>query len=270
MKQASTDICYLCGQTLTPPTNVDHPVMQQLFAPEIRRKHNLSQLITFKVHEACNTAYKLDEDYFVRTLMPFAPGSVAGNAIYNKALKDYRAGKQVPLMRKVLSEFDPSPSGLILPDGKVAKRFDGDRLKRVAWKMVRGLHFYHTGEVLPEGWSTVGVALFSPDQPPPEAVIEFARTHTGHGTYPGVFDYKFDKYPEANNVHFWLLLLWDRIIFQVAFHDPACSCERCETDRAPKRGRTAVPAKFALLVIAGLILLAVLVAAITMGFNPFR
>ena len=72
MKKSQAAICYLCGRTLSPPINVDHPVMQQLFAPEIRRKHNISKLITFDVHTACNTAYQHDEDYFVRSLMPFA------------------------------------------------------------------------------------------------------------------------------------------------------------------------------------------------------
>jgi len=119
MKKLSTTVCYLCGKPLVPSTNVDHPIMQQIFAPEIRRKHNISRLITLEVHQSCNTSYKRDEDYFVRTLIPFARGSEAGNAIYAKALNDYRIGKQVPLTKKVLSEFDPNPSGLTLPGGKV-------------------------------------------------------------------------------------------------------------------------------------------------------
>ena len=57
MKKVVSTLCYLCGKPLAPPTNADHPVMQQLFAPEIRRKFNVSQLITLDVHQACNTAY---------------------------------------------------------------------------------------------------------------------------------------------------------------------------------------------------------------------
>jgi len=120
----------------------------------------------------------------------------------------------------------------VLPSGKTVKRFEGARLRRVVWKMVRGLHFYHTGEVLPEQWSTVGVKLFSPDERPTDDVLLFARTTSSRGTYPGVFDYKFDKFPEANNLHYWLLLLWDRLIFRIAFHDLTCVCEKCEADRA--------------------------------------
>ena len=231
MKKALTNICYLCGKPLVPPTNADHPVMQQLFAPEIRRKYNISKLLTLDVHKSCNTAYKHDEDYFVRTLMPFARGSESGNAIYAKVLNDYRVGKEVLLTRKVLREFDPTPGGLILPGGKVVKRFESERLRRVAWKMVRGLHFHHTREVLPEQWSTVGVKIFSPDEQPSNDVLLFASRTNSRGTYPGVFDYKFDKFPESNNLHYWLLLLWDRLIFRVSFHDPHCACEKCEADR---------------------------------------
>src|SRR5260370_39749494 len=110
-------MCDPCGNQLVPPINADHPVMQQLFAPEIRRKYS-PQLITLDVHKACNTAYKNDEDYFVRTLVPFARGSEAGNAIYAKVLLDFRAGKQVLLYKMILREFDPTPSGLVLPGGK--------------------------------------------------------------------------------------------------------------------------------------------------------
>jgi hypothetical protein len=101
-----------------------------------------------------------------------ARGSVAGDAIYNKALKDFRAGKQVPLMTMVLNEFDRNPSGLLLPDGKVLKRFKGKRIARVGWKMVRGLHFHHAGEVPPEDWPTLSVQLFPlTETPPPEITL---------------------------------------------------------------------------------------------------
>jgi hypothetical protein len=252
MKQTSTNICYLCGRPLAPPMNVDHPIMQQLFAREIRKAHNFSKLITLPVHQACNTAYKADEDYFLRALilMPHARESVAGNAIYRKVLKDYGAGKEVKLIHKILDEFDPSPSGLLLPE-KVVRRPDGKRIRRVIWKMVRGLHFYHSGgEVLPERWSTVDVTRFNPDQPPDAdalEILEFAGTHPSRGTYGGVLDYKFDKYPQVNDLcpevnalHYWLFLLWDRLIFRVTFHDPACLCETCATDRdqpSPGGGR---------------------------------
>ena len=91
-------------------------------------------------------------------------------------------------------------------------------------------------EVLPERWSSVGVKLFGPDDQPPEDVLWFAANRSSRGTYPGVFDYKFDKFPGPRNLHYWLLLLWDRLMFRVAFHDPGCSCETCAADRAAVSG----------------------------------
>jgi hypothetical protein len=234
MKKVVSTLCYLCGKPLAEPINADHPVMQQLFPPEIRRRYNVSQLITLDVHKACNTAYQDDEDYFVRTLMPFARGSEAGNAIYAKVLGDFRTGKQIPLTKMVLREFDQNPSGLLLPGGKVVKRFQGERLRRVAWKIVRGLHFYHNNEVLPENWNSVGVQIYAGETPPPDDVQCFINIAPSRGIYPGVFDYKFDTFPEAKNLHYWLLLLWNRIIVRLHFHDAACTCPMCipETSQA--------------------------------------
>jgi len=95
--------------------------------------------------------------------------------------------------------------------------------------MVRGLHFFHTGEVLPEHWETVSVQLYPGDKPPPEDVRAFISFAPSRGTYPGVFDYKLDKFnlPGGRELHYWLLLLWYRIIVRVHFHDPACTCETC-------------------------------------------
>jgi hypothetical protein len=69
--------------------------------------------------------------------------------------------------------------------------------------------------------------------PPPDDVRGFAGIAPSRGTYPAVFDYKFDTFPEAKNLHCWLLLLWDRIIVRVAFHDPTCTCTTCTPGRSP-------------------------------------
>ncbi|HEX4484623.1 MAG TPA: hypothetical protein VH088_00045, partial [Terriglobales bacterium] len=147
---ALPEICYLCCNKLTKPTNVDHVPPQQIFPPGLRKAHGPLQLLTIPVHKGCNTAYKADEEYFVHTLMPFARGTVAGDAVYSHVLSSYRAGHNAGLVRKVLGEFDPRPSGLILAGGKVVKRFDGKRIKRIAWKIVRGLMFHHFGVEYPE------------------------------------------------------------------------------------------------------------------------
>ena len=61
-----------------------------------------------------------------------------------------RRPEQAKLLRKVLNEFERQPSGLILPPNIVLKRFEGDRIARVIWKIVRGLYFYHFGVFVAE------------------------------------------------------------------------------------------------------------------------
>jgi hypothetical protein len=224
------DLCYLCGEPLAKPVSYDHVPMQQLFAREVRKKHNLSNLFTIPVHDRCNKTYQPDEDYFVHSLMPFAPGSYSGKALYQKVLRDYRGGKNVGLVGKILGEFEPRPSGLVLAGNKVAKRFEGKRISRIAWKIVRGLYFRHHNEVLPADLTT-WVSLTPPGEMPPEHFMIFMSLpdNEPHGQYPGVFDYRFQRFTEVQDIHYWALLIWDSIIITVIFHDPKCSCEQCRS-----------------------------------------
>lgn len=220
--------CYLCGLPLCEPISVDHVPPKQLYARKIRKAHHPLLLDTLPVHDACNKAYQLDEDYFIHTLMPFGLGSVAGQAVYNDVLQKYRRRQKVGLTLRVLREFDPRPSGLTLPGGKVVKRFQGARIQRIAWKMVRGLFFMHHGRVLPADWKP-SVSLTAPGETPPEHFLYFMNLpdRPEHGRYPGVFAYRFDNYNEVHNLHYWALLIWDRIIITVIFHDPVCTCASC-------------------------------------------
>ena len=232
------DICYLCGKPLQEPINRDHVPPQQLYADEVRKRHS-PNLLTIPVHEACNSSYQLDEDYFVSSLMPFAVDSYSGNAFYSEILRKYKLGERrsiVQLVQKILREFEDRPAGLILPPGKIVKRFDGERLKRVTLKIVRGLYFHHFNKVLPqEQESSLRIVL--PDQVPPKDFICIANEPT-HGLYPGAFDYRFKIFPEVNNFHYWAFLLWDRIILLFTFHDPACTCDACiaKQSRQPNFG----------------------------------
>jgi hypothetical protein len=221
-------ICYLCEKPLLEPIGLDHAPPKQLFAKKIRKAHSL-QLLTIPVHDACNKSYQHDEDYFVHTLMPFAPHSYAGKAIYDEVLRKFRSGEKIGLTKKVLNEFERRPSGLVLPENIVIKRFEGHRIQRIAWKIVRGLYFHHSKNTFPENLIT-GVTVTSPDQKPPEHFIMFMSMpdNESHGLYPAVFAYRFQKFFEGEHkLHYWALLLWDRIIITVIFHDPTCECVQC-------------------------------------------
>jgi hypothetical protein len=46
-----------------------------------------------------------------------------------------------------------------------------------------------------------------------------------------VFNYTFDTFPESNDLHYWALLVWHRIIVRVVSHDPAFACNTCVSAR---------------------------------------
>jgi len=229
---ARPTLCYLCGKSLSEPTNVDHVPPKQLYVQEIRKKHPLN-LLTIEVHTDCNKSFQHDEDYFVNTLAPFAQGSYAGSALLRDVFTKHAEGKKRGLVQKVLNEFDHRPSGIIIPPGQVVKRFEGARVHRVAWKIVRGLYFHETGQVLPEDTPS-STEVFAPDRPPSAGFSLVLADLDGEGDYPGVFDYKHRVISEANNLNYWGMLFWDRVILAVAFHDPACGCDHCVKVRAAR------------------------------------
>lgn len=222
--------CYLCGYPLPDLTSQDHCPPRALFARKIRQQNDL-ELITKPVHMGCNKSYMRDEEYFRATLVPFAPGSEAGDAIFEQFIEGSRRdSKKRKLAKKILREFETRPSGLHLPAGRVIKRQEGDRISRVAWKIVRGLYFHHHNTILPGDIHTV-CEVTPPKERPPELFIGVTGLpgDETHGRYPGIFDYRF-RVLEADygKLHHWALLIWDRIIVTVNFHNPwSCECESC-------------------------------------------
>lgn len=227
-------LCYLCGKPLAHPTSVDHVPPRQLYAKAVRREHN-PNLLTIPVHAACNRSFQHDEDYFVNTLVPFGLGSYAGMALLREVFTKYTAGEKQRLVGKVLGEFQHTPGGILLPPGLVAKRIEGTRVHRVAWKIVRGLYFHEFGQVLPE-YTPSGLEIAPPDRPPPARFLHALHDLPSRGSYPGVFDYKYTQFAELHGFNYWALLLWDRLILIVTFHSPSCGCERCVSVRTQHEG----------------------------------
>lgn len=144
----------------------------------------------------------------------------AANELYKHIREKYRRLKNVALIRKVIGEVEPHPSGLVLPGGKVIKRFDSIRVERVIWKIVRGLYFDHSGNVLPEKLAVTWTLTGPDDGPPPDHFLRFTGMpdNPSYGKHPGVFAYQFQVFREMQPYgHYWALLLWDKLIITVAF-----------------------------------------------------
>ena len=224
MVEPTLESCYLCGEEIAEDRTADHVPPKQVYSREIRHQHN-PNLLTLPTHGACNHSFQMDEEYFVHAVAPLAIGSYSGSSMVREIAGQYDEGRNVPLSKCVFSEFERRPSGLVLPSGKIVKRYDGDRVWRVAWKIVRGLYFFEYRLFLPEDTPNV-IELVSPEEKLPP-VFSILRDEPIRGLYPRVFHYKYCRPQAINDFHLWVLRLWEELSLCVAFHDPACECDLC-------------------------------------------
>lgn len=183
-------------------------------AKELRRRYQI-RLVTLRTHRACNKSFSLDEEYFKHCLIPFARGSEAGDAIWRKSVSEYRSGKNTKLVSQVLQQVKSEVNGVLLPVGRVWLDFDHSRIDRVVGKIIKGLYSADTGKFLdlPEH---IGTVFTFPGQAPPDDYVEIMRTlpSDSKGEHQGVFAYR--SYV-VDDLHYWALLLWDRVIITASF-----------------------------------------------------
>jgi hypothetical protein len=220
----NNQICYLCGLAIEKDVCRDHVPPKQFYAKVLRQNHS-PNLFTLPVHSTCNSAYQKDEDYFVHSIAPLTKGSYSGNEIWKDITHQFQRPQGQIIGQMIRKEFEKRPSGLYLPGGKVVKRFDADRIWRIVWKIARGLFYKEHNRYLPEDTPKLFKVVSVGEEPP--AKFEAVRNSPSRGQYPAVFDYKYIVIPELDNIHFWAMLFWDRLITLIAFHDPDCSCEIC-------------------------------------------
>jgi hypothetical protein len=219
------NVCYLCGLPLNGDRTNDHVPPKQFFPAEFRRGAG-PQLLTLPSHVSCNKAFQGDEDYVVTTLAGFAcERSEAGRLLWRDVNRNFGRSSGQTLGNMILREFEDRPSGLVLPPGKIAKRFDGTRLRRVMWKIARGLYFHENGRVLPES-TPAFVRLVLPGEQPP-AEMQAVLSEPEQGRYTAVFAYRHRLFDIDDGMHVWALWLWDCVACSVACHDPACRCAKC-------------------------------------------
>lgn len=220
------ETCYICGEVLDELISKDHVPMIQFYSKEVRRDENFN-LLKLPVHDKCNKSFQHDEDYFIHTLIPFGAKTKTGKSLLEEKFKKYHEqGNQILLMNKVFREFEHTPSGIILPPDMVAKRFEGERVFRVAWKILRGLFFYNEGKIIPEDLPR-SFEIKAPHEMPPDAFIAALGVKPILGDYTPAFAYRYAQISEVHNMWFWAFWLWESLTLCFAFHDLDCDCKVC-------------------------------------------
>lgn len=206
--------CYLCGLEISEDRTADHVPALTFYPPSLRTEFNFDKLLTVPAHQSCNKSHERDEEYFKWALARIASGSVSGDARIRDNIRRVARGESVGLARKTLQEFEERPSGLYLPSHLVLKRVDGQRILRVAWKIVRGLYFNDKLSILPEA-TFFTVELVEPcvaAERSTNPLWEEVKAQPSRGPYPWVFDYKYiGMAMDDRMLHCWAMLFWDRI-----------------------------------------------------------
>lgn len=229
-RRLSMTICYLCGEPIAvEDMSRDHLPPAQFFPKAVRRSQNLDGLITIPAHKRCNTAYRSDEEYFLWSVGPLTGEGPIGDALVTDLARRYRKQSFQGLAIKTFEEYEMSPGGPRPPEGMTVKRADASRLKRVAWKMVRGLFWLKEGAILPER-TPHQVRMVGPYGPVDEhsaRLWDLLKTQPREGTYDQVFDDRYHRHPGSPRIHLWGMLFWARVTVFLYHHDPTCRCEAC-------------------------------------------
>ena len=211
-------LCYLCGSPLTAPTNRDHVPMKQLWTPEIRKQYS-PQLDTLEVHPQCNSDFQSDEEYFVASILPFAPFTLAGKSHFSKMKNETIAGTKVPLKSMVKQQFHRQIGGIFLPNNIIAYSFDSARMRRVIWKIVRGLHFRHFHEILSSSCPATIEFFTNNNIPDHFKLFQGLDDNPEHGKYPAIFSYKYKTIEDEVNHNYWAMLFLDCVIVTAVFEE---------------------------------------------------
>jgi|GEM_PF-813213 len=209
-------VCYLCGHIIEDSYDKDHVPPMSIFPSEIRRAHHIEPVAKHATHPACNRSYAKDEEYFRQSLGPLAHESSSGRSLAKDIKKLARRPQSRPLYLKVLDEFQEAPGGIVLPPWLIGKRYDGPRIRRVIWKITRGLFLHEKGSILSENLPG-RIELFGPKDKPPDLFLQSLSPLPSHGQYSGVFDYKYvelSSQKAAIHGHYWGLLFWDTVLVQ--------------------------------------------------------
>lgn len=219
--------CYLCGEPITDKISNDHVPPQQFYPKIFRQNTPNINLLTLPTHEKCNNDYKNDEEYFYASLSVLSTESSIGWEITTDIKRRIESHQPTyALLRKSVNEFSSKYGSLYLPPKMIAKKTEGNRIKRILWKITRGLHFHHFKNYLPEKTSKDIIFLFPEMQKIPEEV-SIVLMQKPLGRYGDYFDYKY-LINADHGFQVWAFRFWMVIAAFVAFQYPACACDVCK------------------------------------------
>lgn len=200
--------CVYCAEN---PGVTDDHVPPKSFFPRPRP----SNLITVPACIECNSGAGKDEDYFLATFMFSAAGITdAGRALWRERLHRMFL-KNVGLKRKMANGFSSAPESTpagIYVGRRMTLQFDEQRFNSVVRKIVRGLYYFEYGEALPAKKEVI--TSFLSTKARFETAVAYAdQLGWGKQRWPGIFEYRCARLPDAPQVSMWLMRYYSNTYF---------------------------------------------------------
>lgn len=138
--------CYLCEHESRSDDrwNRDHAPTIRIFASGVRQQFS-PQLEWLPTHDACNGAYRQDEEYFVASFAGHVLTPTATGVMQDLGAAAAR-GHGVGLLREVISRFGRIEG----PNGELLYQYNTARVNRSIWKVTRELYGLLLDRVLPD------------------------------------------------------------------------------------------------------------------------
>ena len=197
--------CYLCGH---PATTNDH-IPPKCIYPEPKP----SNLITVPACVSCNSATKLDDEYFRWLVATGSPGSQEARALVKGPIvRGFR--KRPALLYSVMKYADrlsvSTPAGIFVGTQPVFQ-FDRPRVQVVINKIVRGLYHYNLQRTFPPDYIVADFRL-NPRLTPEfqTEICKLPLRDVGDGS---VFSYRFIESEDEVGVTLWFLMFFNRVLF---------------------------------------------------------
>lgn len=226
-------LCVYCQQRVA--DTEDHIPGRQFFADP---KPPPSELIAVPACRKCNDQFSKIEDYVCSHLL-FGQGgvSVAGKAIWQQRM--HRTYQKNDGLRRLISR-SLHPLNIFTPEGlyagqRLALDTDFGRVSQFIVKLVKGLYYFEFDEPLP-----LDVVIDFPEYHAEHVDLSepHSLTRRGKRSWPGTFEYKCERVPDAHTESAWMFRFYGENVF-VAFTSKYENPEDAEQAESTVRSKAA-------------------------------
>ena len=192
-------LCYLCG--LPDPDSMDHVIARAFVSAPAEQS-----LLKLAAHQYCQERYSASEDYVRNTLASMEDSSSDPGAAVERAFRHFPP-LRAAMARRFTTRADLPDAERLPKDVAGVIHFDPERFNPAIEKIVRGLHFHHTGRLLLNPASDFHWHLIDHPSKVDGMLATMMKAAKSAYTYPSIFD---SSYALGSRFCLWTLRFYKR------------------------------------------------------------